>query len=70
MRLRATVSTSGSSGTGIYQDIVTVQPDRVGGHTDVGGEVVAAGDATEFPGMPGTDDMLAMHGAGPRGPPW
>jgi len=65
---RATVSTSGSSGTlgELDQDVVTGHPHRERLDLFGGIEIVRPSGAVPLPGVPGTHDKVAVDGALPQ----
>src|SRR5580658_8297931 len=65
---RATVSTSGSSGTSgeLDQDVVAGHPHFKCRHLSGGVEIVRPRGAVPLPGVPGTHDIVAVDGALPQ----
>ena len=62
MRLRITVSTSGSSGT-VHQNIVALYLDRICLDASVGVEVIASGCAVKLPAVPGARNIISIDRA-------
>src|ERR1051325_10431041 len=69
MRLRATVSTSGSSGIRIHQNIVTFNPHADRADPRIRIEIVLTGLAAELPRVPWTHNVLPVHRTLPQGAP-